>query len=194
MTHIAINLEYGKENRDLALPPDVPVNQLIDGLIEALRIRKQPFSLAIKKEFGFSPLPMNSTFEELGIYHGSILFLMPDNREEITNIPVSTARFIAESGQVFYISNKAVVGRNDSKQGIFVEIDLSRMVSDPKIISRRHAQVEEKNGQFYITDLGSTNGTRINNKLMSKNSPQILRNNDNLEFGRNGVKMVFTIK
>lgn len=39
-------------------------------------------------------------------------------------------------------------------------------IGDP-YVSRRHAQILFENGKFYIEDLGSTNGTFVNNKLIT---------------------------
>lgn len=42
---------------------------------------------------------------------------------------------------------------------------------DEQDVSRRHAELFKKNGQLYIRDLGSTNGTFVNHHKISKETP-----------------------
>ena len=53
-------------------------------------------------------------------------------------------------------------------------------------ISRVHARIVCQNEEYYIEDLGSTNGTYVNNIRIKK---CILRSHDVIELG--GVKIVF---
>src|SRR5215510_6800024 len=56
------------------------------------------------------------------------------------------------AGQAFPIGDSAFLGRDSG-------VDC---VLDAKSVSRRHAKIERKDLEFYITDLGSTNGTLVN--------------------------------
>jgi pSer/pThr/pTyr-binding forkhead associated (FHA) protein len=49
-------------------------------------------------------------------------------------------------------------------------------------LSRRHARIFEEDGKVYIADLGSLNGTRINEQPL-KNGAAVLQNNDLITFG-----------
>lgn len=49
-------------------------------------------------------------------------------------------------------------------------------------VSRNHARVFQKNGQWMVEDLGSTNGTRINNSKIAEK--QSLSDGDTVAFGR----------
>lgn len=53
-------------------------------------------------------------------------------------------------------------------------------VSDSKV-SKHHAKIVERNGHFTIVDLGSTNGTWLNGKLVR--DPKLLHTNDSIRFG-----------
>ncbi len=56
---------------------------------------------------------------------------------------------------------EAYIGRWDADGGIFPDVDLD--ADDPEAkISRRHARIVRQSGQYYVEDLGSTNGTFIN--------------------------------
>lgn len=66
------------------------------------------------------------------------------------------------TGKEFSLENDEIyIGRWDADGGIFPDIDLD--TDDPEAkVSRRHARITQRDGQFYIEDLGSTNGTFIN--------------------------------
>lgn len=53
-------------------------------------------------------------------------------------------------------------------------------IQDSKV-SKHHAKIVERNGHFTIIDLGSTNGTWLNGKLVR--DPRLLHTNDSLRFG-----------
>jgi ABC-type multidrug transport system ATPase subunit len=54
------------------------------------------------------------------------------------------------------------------------------VISHPTV-SRHHARVERKGGSFVLTDLGSTNGTYVNGKLIT--TPFVLRTGDTIRIG-----------
>ena len=61
--------------------------------------------------------------------------------------------------------------------------DLQIPVDD---VSRNHARIFFRNEEYYIEDLGSTNGTYVNGITVAK---CVLRNNDQIEIG--DVRMIF---
>jgi glycine betaine catabolism B len=50
-------------------------------------------------------------------------------------------------------------------------------------VSRIHGQVTGDNDGFYYSDLGSTDGSKINNHPIEINQPQVLRSGDTLQIG-----------
>jgi hypothetical protein len=66
------------------------------------------------------------------------------------------------AGKQFPLSDdESQIGRWDADGGIFPDVDLD--ADDPEAkVSRRHARIMRRNSQYYIEDLGSTNGTFIN--------------------------------
>jgi hypothetical protein len=52
-------------------------------------------------------------------------------------------------------------------------------------ISRHHAKIEHRRGEYIITDLGSTNGVFINGERITQ--PTVLRHNDALEIANTGA-------
>lgn len=50
-------------------------------------------------------------------------------------------------------------------------------------VSRLHARILKKEGEYYIEDLNSTNGTRLNGKLLEYHKSEKLNKGDMLQFG-----------
>jgi FHA domain len=84
--------------------------------------------------------------------------------------------------------NEITIGRVDPHRGIRPDIDLSKF--DPASrISRRHARITSRGGQFYVEDLGSANGTFVNGRTRLKpQEPYPLVNGDVLKFGETTLK------
>lgn len=76
------------------------------------------------------------------------------------------------------------IGRWDADGGIFPEIDLD--ADDPEAkVSRRHARIMRRNGEYFVEDLGSTNGTFINRgRRLLPGDRQPLRDGDEIIVGK----------
>ena len=61
-----------------------------------------------------------------------------------------------------------------------------------RFVSRRHFQVRFESDVFYISDLGSTNGTYLNGNKLNPNEEQILRDGDRVGLGVDEVLLVFS--
>ncbi|HEY6119202.1 MAG TPA: protein kinase [Pyrinomonadaceae bacterium] len=76
-----------------------------------------------------------------------------------------------------------LVGRTDPHSNIFPEIDLSRFDSETKV-SRRHARIWREGDTFLVEDLGSVNGTVINDSVrLAPRQPRVLDSGDKLRLG-----------
>jgi hypothetical protein len=99
------------------------------------------------------------------------------------------ARLVIEkgrsSGKQFMLSDvEAQIGRWDADGGIFPDVDLD--TDDPEAkVSRRHARITLSNGQYFLEDLGSTNGTFINRgKRLTPGQRQALCDGDEIIVGK----------
>jgi pSer/pThr/pTyr-binding forkhead associated (FHA) protein len=61
-------------------------------------------------------------------------------------------------GKIYEVVNNAVIGRSESNQ-IYI---------DDQRASREHSRITEEPNGFYISDLGSRNGTMVNGKRVTK--------------------------
>ncbi|HEY9405546.1 MAG TPA: protein kinase [Pyrinomonadaceae bacterium] len=75
------------------------------------------------------------------------------------------------------------IGRSDPHSQIFPEIDLSKFDPQTKI-SRRHARIFRKGDVYLVEDLGSVNGTVLNDSLrLAPHQPRALESGDKLRLG-----------
>lgn len=58
------------------------------------------------------------------------------------------------------------------------------LLIDQGSVSRRHAELSYAAGQYLLRDLGSTNGTFVNEQRLEPQRPQALKPNDTVRFGR----------
>ncbi len=76
-----------------------------------------------------------------------------------------------------------LVGRTDPLSNIFPEIDLSRFDPNTKV-SRRHARIWRDGDAFLVEDLGSVNGTVINDIIrLQPRQPRALDSGDRIKLG-----------
>ena len=91
----------------------------------------------------------------------------------------------SSAGKQFSLSDEnSNIGRWDAEGGVFPDVDLDS--DDPEAkVSRRHARISRRDGQYAIEDLGSTNGTFVNRgrRLVPGNS-QPLQDGDEIIVGK----------
>jgi hypothetical protein len=102
-------------------------------------------------------------------------------QESVEKAPPATCPYLeitgGEKDRVIELGEKELIIGRGAKCGIRLS---------PKTVSRQHATLSLRNGEYHIEDLGSANGTYINGKKVTKH---VLKSNDKLDIG--GVKMVF---
>jgi len=76
-----------------------------------------------------------------------------------------------------------VLGRFDPITGIAPDIDLSFDDREAMMISRRHARISARNGRHFLEDLGSTNGTKVNGKMLRIGERVLLVSGDRVWLG-----------
>jgi hypothetical protein len=76
------------------------------------------------------------------------------------------------------------IGRWDADGGVFPDVDLDS--DDPEAkVSRRHARISVRDGQYAIEDLGSTNGTFVNRgRRLKPGESHLLKDGDEIIVGK----------
>jgi hypothetical protein len=191
MIHVAVTLEYDRKRIDLALPLNTPAREILAGIREICKLDPEAaYTLGVQTESGgLKRIPPNAHLEDLGVVHGAILRLNADGGAG-PHAAAPGAFLRLEGGEVFAVTGMTVIGRRDLKQGVSVDIDLSRADSR-RIVSRRHASVEHRQG-YIVMDLASINGTFLNGKRLAPRMPAPLNNGDEIMIGRDGVRLTFS--
>jgi hypothetical protein len=99
------------------------------------------------------------------------------------NTPWGTLNF-GDGTQVQLSGERALVGRYDHDLGgLQPEVDLGKM-EGADTVSRIHAAIEHIGSTYTLTDLNSTNATRINNKRLEPDNATPINDGDTLSFGK----------
>ncbi len=78
------------------------------------------------------------------------------------------------------VKDVIVIGRPDSDLHFYPDME----VEMDDAVSRRHAEVlKGGDGQYYLLDSGSTNGTRLNGELLPSNEEHLLASGDRIHIG-----------
>jgi hypothetical protein len=89
------------------------------------------------------------------------------------------------------IPDAVTIGRAKPNNTDGPDIDLTPYGAADKGVSRKHVRIKRKDMLFYITDLGSTNGTDLNGQRLLPNTERMLRSGDELKLGQLKVKLAF---
>lgn len=102
------------------------------------------------------------------------------------NVGARPRLVVAGSGAEFDLAGKSevLIGREDPISGIFPQIDLAPHGGEVGGVSRRHARLMLRNGQWLIEDLNSTNFTFVNNQRLTPGAPLALKDGDQIRMGR----------
>lgn len=84
-----------------------------------------------------------------------------------------------------------ILGRSDAVTGEMPDIDLTPDDAVELGVSRRHACITFRDGEMFVTDLGSTNRTFINRQLIMRGQPYPVKNGDEIRLGNAILKVIF---
>ncbi|MEO8503712.1 MAG: cyclic nucleotide-binding domain-containing protein [Acidobacteriota bacterium] len=90
-----------------------------------------------------------------------------------------------KSGMEFFLANtsETTIGRKDPVTGIHPDIDLTP-VDGQRSISRRHAKVYRRGSRFFVAEeIGTMNGTFVNNVRIETGVPVEIKQGDEVRFG-----------
>jgi ABC-type multidrug transport system ATPase subunit/pSer/pThr/pTyr-binding forkhead associated (FHA) protein len=96
---------------------------------------------------------------------------------------VSENKLISKFAFVYGSPAEVVIGRDSSAQ----------ICLEKTVISKQHAQlIFDANSNLFVIDLGSSNGTFLNDRKLEQGVPYQIRTTDQLRFAREqGIKLVF---
>jgi len=89
------------------------------------------------------------------------------------------------------LSGRMVLGRIHEENKAKVHVDLSPYGAVEQGVSRIHASLELAGKIVMLTDLGSTNGTFLNDQRVLPKQRRVVRDNDELRLGRLIIHIYF---
>jgi len=87
------------------------------------------------------------------------------------------------------LSKEVIIGRLDVERAVFPDVDLTNEQGIEKGLSRRHARISRREGQVFLEDLHSLNGSFLNKTRLVPDLPYPLKDGDQVQLG----KLVLTV-
>ena len=89
------------------------------------------------------------------------------------------------------LNGEIKIGRKDPHKELFPDLDLTDDQGFESGVSRLHAAVQASELGVVIVDLGSTNGTQLNNRTLPPKEPYPLKNGDYIRVGGLLIQVYF---
>jgi hypothetical protein len=86
------------------------------------------------------------------------------------------------------LEKEVLIGRMDPTTTVFPTIDLSTAGAAAKSVSRRHARIIKREEEIVLEDLGSVNGTCLNDQRLAPFLPVPLNDGDVLQLGQLSIE------
>ena len=85
---------------------------------------------------------------------------------------------------VIELADAVVLGRADETSPRQPTIDLTPYGALEKGVSRLHASIDRSDDVLTLVDIGSANGTYLNGYKLAQDQPRVLRDGDEVRFGK----------
>jgi hypothetical protein len=197
MTFAVVTIETeSREQIQLAVPVDMPSRLLAAKIMHDLGkpVRTgETFALYFKTDRGDKSISPTATLAELGINDGQHLRIKRQKLGAAPESPRAHAFLRTPSGeQIPLEANHVIIGRKEPKYQVPLDLDLTRL--DPKkAVSRQHASIGRDGNKYYLLDLDSTNGTRVNGEKVVPGKKTPLNSGDSIILGLE-VRFTFVTK
>lgn len=90
----------------------------------------------------------------------------------------------------FELTNTVVLGRR-SESAEQPDVDLAPYGAFPAGVSRRHIRLTRMRGQVYLEDMGTRNGTFLNDEAIMADQPYALKNGEMIRLGHLKIWVYF---
>jgi len=85
-----------------------------------------------------------------------------------------------------------IIGRSEAASSLPPDVDLLNYRARERGVSRRHAALVRFKGDIHLLDLGSVNGTFVNNHRLPPETPHLLHEGDRITLGE--LNLVISMK
>ncbi|MEA5079352.1 MAG: FHA domain-containing protein [Anaerolineaceae bacterium] len=122
---------------------------------------------------------------------------VPETLEKVIavkNTEPNVSLHIIESGQVLHLKDRKefTLGRTVEGQPILPDVDLSPFDAFTLGVSRLHAAIRIVNREVVVTDLGSSNGTRVNGQKIVPHVDYPINHGDIIAVGKLKIQVIIT--
>lgn len=118
-----------------------------------------------------------------------------DPDDSIAKATWGSARFAANSSIIVHIrdakepmvlhpNRRTIFGRADANNTVKPDVDLTPYGAVDMGVSRQHAAIEISEETVMLLDVGSANGTFLNGQRLLPNQQRVLRDGDEVRFGK----------
>jgi pSer/pThr/pTyr-binding forkhead associated (FHA) protein len=109
-----------------------------------------------------------------------------DDVESLETAMALSVLIIRSNRQALFLLpiDEICLGRRDAVYGVFPDLDLTPDGGLEEGVSREHAKIYQREDHFLVEDVGSANGTFLNDKRITPHLPYVLRGGDMLQLGR----------
>ena len=99
---------------------------------------------------------------------------------------------MVDNGQILHLAGQTefTIGRTAEGQPILPDVDLSPFEAYAQGVSRLHAALKIYNQRVVITDLGSSNGTRVNGQKIVPHVDYPLNHGDMIALGKFAIQVL----
>ncbi|HKY78546.1 MAG TPA: FHA domain-containing protein [Anaerolineales bacterium] len=97
---------------------------------------------------------------------------------------------LLRTGEILLIGGigEYIIGRVSKGQSVLPDVDLEPYQAYKSGVSRLHARIKVESQSMWITDLGSANGTRVNDQKLTPHQEFPLSNKDVVRLGRMNIQ------
>lgn len=180
------------------------VEELVEEVFEELSVEETPVE-EVFEEPSVEEVPVEEIFEELSTKEKEPEEVFEDEDEEVTQEMRFSQSIVDEillppeekeepkKASITRISTdeKAVIDVNDYVMGKSNFVNGMVIKGNPGV-SRKHAMIRLDNGQYFLRDLDSVNGTYVNDVFVEPDTEVQLLNGDSIKLG--DEEFVFTIE
>jgi pSer/pThr/pTyr-binding forkhead associated (FHA) protein len=160
--------------------------------------RRTPDVYGIFMKGASKPVSRDQTMIQLDLQNQDELvfkYLRQSVRKKIVGAPAAYLR--EESSDRLYdiLWQQAIIGRPDADpvHSELLAVNLETYPNGQRV-SRRHAQIVEEGGHYYVESLSPSNPTFLNNETIPIAERRLLRNGDRIRIGHNLFTLTFLIK
>ncbi len=117
---------------------------------------------------------------------------VPVRKTPVKNAIPTISLHLVDSAQVLHLAerNEFTLGRAIEGQPILPDVDLSPFDAFTLGVSRLHAALRIINGEVVVTDLGSSNGTRVNGQKIAPHVDYPINHGDVIALGKLKIQIL----